>query len=78
MWGRNQGVTERGNTWYIIQDSPVSFHITVTDKETIAYDHMERPSNMEHLMEYVREVEHMLYKTDLTNAPNGGIIQVTE
>ena len=71
-----KGKTQSGNPWYIIQDSPTSFHITITDNVTISYDHMENPRSMEHLMEYVEIVEKSLYKGDLTNEGNCSIIQV--
>lgn len=71
-----KGKTQSGNTWFIIQDSPISFHITVTDTVTISYDHMERPNSMEQLMEYVENIDKSLYNRDLTNEENCSIIKV--
>jgi hypothetical protein len=71
-----KGNTQSGNTWFIIQDSPISFHITVTDNTAISYDHMERPNSMEHLMEYVENMDKSLYNRDLTNDQKCSIIKV--
>ena len=45
------GKTEKGSTYVIGQDTPSSFHISVTYASNTIYEHFENPPNIEFLKE---------------------------
>ena len=51
------GKTERGGTYVIAQDTPSSFHISVSYGNTVMYDFVENPPNIEFLKENVKKFE---------------------
>ena len=51
------GKTERGGTYVIAQDTPSSFHISVSYGNTVMYDFVENPPNIEFLKENVKTLE---------------------
>jgi len=51
------GKTERGSTYVIGQDTPSSFHISVSCGNTVIYDFIENPPNIEFLKENVKTLE---------------------
>jgi hypothetical protein len=54
---KETGKTEKG-TWYsILQDAPNSFHISVSLGNTVLYDHLANPTNMEDIRNVVHQLE---------------------
>lgn len=51
------GKTERGGTYVIAQDTPSSFHISVSYGNNVIYDFIENPPNIEFLKENVKTLE---------------------
>lgn len=51
------GKTERGGTYVIAQDTPSSFHISVSYGNNVIYDFIENPPNIEFLKENVETLE---------------------
>lgn len=54
------GKTERGSTYIIGQDTPSSFHISVTYAGNTIYEHFENPSNIEFLKENILLLENQI------------------
>lgn len=57
------GKTERGSTYVIGQDTPSSFHISVTNGSNSIYDYFENPPNLEFLKETVINLDNELHNT---------------
>lgn len=57
------GKTERGSTYVIGQDTPSSFHISVTSGTNSIYDYFENPPNLEFLKEAVVTLDNELHTT---------------
>jgi hypothetical protein len=55
-----KGKTDRGNYFSIIQDTPTSFHISVSVGDTTQYEHMENPASLDILDLKVLEMENGL------------------
>jgi len=51
------GKTERGGTYVIAQDTPSSFHISVSYGNNVIYDFIENPPNIEFVKESVKTLE---------------------
>ncbi len=49
--------TSKGNTYIILQDSPSTFHISVTIGNFVSYDFIESPSNVETIYTRIEELE---------------------
>ena len=49
--------TSKGNTYMILQDSPSTFHISVTIGSFVSYDFIESPSNVETIYTRIEELE---------------------
>jgi hypothetical protein len=54
------GKTEKGSTYVIGQDTPSSFHISVTYAGNTIYEHFENPPNIEFLKENVKTLEEQI------------------
>jgi hypothetical protein len=54
------GKTERGSTYIIGQDTPSSFHISVSYGNNVIYDFIENPPSIEFLKENVKTLEDQL------------------
>jgi len=54
---KEMGKTERGGTYVIAQDTPSSFHISVSYGNNVIYDFIENPPNIEFLKENVETLE---------------------
>jgi hypothetical protein len=57
------GKTERGSTYVIGQDTPSSFHISVTSGSNSIYDYTENPPTLEFLKEMVINLDNELHNT---------------
>jgi hypothetical protein len=55
------GKTEKGSTYVIGQDTPSSFHISVTYAGNTIYEHFENPPNIEFLKEMVINLDNELH-----------------
>jgi hypothetical protein len=55
--GKESGKTTMGNHYAILQDSPVSFHITVAVGDNLIYEHLERPSSIDEVRNKINELE---------------------
>lgn len=55
------GKTEKGSTYVIAQDTPSSFHISVTNGTNSIYDYFENPPNLESLKEAVITLDSELH-----------------
>jgi hypothetical protein len=51
------GKTEKGSTYVIAQDTPSSFHISVSYGNNVIYDFIENPPSIEFLKENVNTLE---------------------
>ena len=54
------GKTEKGSTYVIGQDTPSSFHISVTSGSNTIYDYFENPPNLEFLKENIISLDNEL------------------
>lgn len=64
---KETGVTEQGSRYAILQDTPVSFHITVSRENNVIYDYMERPQSKDHIMNNIQLLEkELIEKFNLT------------
>jgi len=63
---KETGKTEKGTWYYIGQDAPNSFHISVSKPELTVYDHLLNPSSMEEIRGKIIELEDELLSR-LTN-----------
>ena len=54
------GKTEKGSTYVIGQDTPSSFHISVTYAGNTIYEHFENPPNIEFLKENILLLENQV------------------
>ena len=54
--------TEKGNTYIILQDSPSTFHISVSIGNRVSYDCLDQPSSVEAIYEHIRNMETELEK----------------
>jgi hypothetical protein len=54
---KEMGKTERGGTYVIAQDTPSSFHISVSYGNNVIYYFIENPPNIEFLKENVETLE---------------------
>ena len=57
--------TKKGNTLIIYQDSPTSFHVSVTIGSFVSYDFVESPTSMDMILQRAEELE-----TELENRIN--------
>ena len=55
------GKTEKGSTYVIGQDTPSSFHISVTSGSNTIYDYFENPPNLEFLKENIISLDNELH-----------------
>ena len=55
------GKTEKGSTYVIGQDTPSSFHISVTYAENTIYEYFENPPNLEFLKENIISLDNELH-----------------
>ena len=55
------GKTEKGSTYVIGQDTPSSFHISVTSGSNSIYDYTENPPTLEFLKEMVINLDNELH-----------------
>jgi hypothetical protein len=55
--GKEVKKTAKGNTYIILQDSPSTFHISVSIGDKVSYDFLESPSSMEAIHEHIRNME---------------------
>lgn len=56
LLGKDIGKTSNGSKYIIYQDSPTTFHFTVTKGDVSIYDFMESPESVEALNAYVNEI----------------------
>lgn len=49
--------TEKGNTYIIYQDSPTTFHVSVSIGNFVTYDFIQSPSSIEQIHECVHRLE---------------------
>jgi hypothetical protein len=54
------GKTEKGSTYVIGQDTPSSFHISVSYGNNVIYDFIENPPSIEFLKENVKTLEEQI------------------
>ena len=54
------GKTERGSTYIIGQDTPSSFHVSVTYAGNTIYEYFENPPNIEFLKENILLLENQV------------------
>jgi hypothetical protein len=55
------GKTEKGSTYVIGQDTPSSFHISVSYGNNVIYDYFENPPNLEFLKEAIITLDNELH-----------------
>jgi hypothetical protein len=63
--GKEIKKTSKGNTYIIYQDSPTTFHVSVSIGNFVSYDFLESPPTVEVLYERIQELE-----TELENRIN--------
>lgn len=55
--GKEIKKTSKGNTYVIYQDSPSTFHVSVSIGNFVSYDFIESPSSIETLHEQIQVLE---------------------
>jgi hypothetical protein len=63
--------TAKGNTYVIYQDSPNTFHVSVSIGNFVSYDFLESPPNIEAIHEYIHRLESELEDRVNTTLTNG-------
>jgi len=53
-------VTPSGSTVIILQDSPISFHVSVNNGDNVIYDNIIQPQSMEELRNNIHLLEKQL------------------
>lgn len=53
---KEKSVTERGSSYVILQDGPNSFHVTLTHKDVIIYEHF-APRSLQELRDGITKLE---------------------
>lgn len=54
---KEEGTTVNGNRYVILQDTPVSFHISISKGNNVIYEHFENPPSREFLDEGIHRLE---------------------
>jgi len=57
MMGKEVKKTAKGNTYIILQDSPSTFHISVSIGNKVSYDFLESPPSLEAIHECIQTME---------------------
>lgn len=65
--GKEEGTTSSGSRYVILQDSPVSFHISVSKGNNVVYEHFENPPSREFLDTGIHNLEQELLAMEMTN-----------
>lgn len=52
--------TEKGNTYIILQDSPSTFHVSLSIGNYVIYDYLESPPNIETIHQTIVQLENEL------------------
>jgi hypothetical protein len=60
---KEQGTTQSGSWYFILQDSNTSFHITVGRENTLIYEHFQNPPDIQYLMDNILLLEKKLEQT---------------
>jgi hypothetical protein len=63
--------TVKGNTYVIYQDSPSTFHVSVSIGNFVSYDFLESPSSIEAIHECIHRLESELEERVNTTLTNG-------
>jgi len=64
---KEEGTTANGNRYVILQDSPVSFHISVSKGDNVIYEHFENPPSREFLNNGIHNLEQELLVMETKN-----------
>lgn len=54
---KQTGVTPSGSRFAILQDSPTSFHISVSKGDKVIYEHFENPPSLQYLNDNILLLE---------------------
>jgi len=65
--GKEIKKTSKGNTYVIYQDSPSTFHVSVSIGNFVSYDFIEAPSSVHALHEHIEALESELEMKINTN-----------
>ena len=69
--GKEIKKTSKGNTYVIYQDSPNTFHVSVSIGSFVSYDFIESPPSIESLHEHIMSLETELENRINTNLSAG-------
>jgi hypothetical protein len=69
--GKEIKKTSKGNTYVIYQDSPNTFHVSVSIGSFVSYDFIESPPTIESLHEHILMLETELENRINTNLSTG-------
>lgn len=64
---KEEGTTVNGSRYVILQDSPASFHISVSKGNNVIYEHFENPPSREFLDTGIRNLEQELLMMETSN-----------